>query len=200
MNGTEDHNTQQAQPAPPQQQPQQNWQPPTVLASTPDPRLKSPLLAMLLSCMPGLGQVYVGYYQRGFIHILVVGSLIAFLNAIGPMNPLVPMAGFFLAFFWLYNIVDAGRRAALYNQALAGTETIAPPEDFKMPAAGGSVIGGICLIGLGAILLSNTLWDISLAWVEDWWPVALFIPGVWLIVRSIQERTAAADGKVTIED
>ena len=200
MNDTEDHNTQQAQHAPPQQQPQQNWQPSPVLASIPDPRLKSPLLAMLLSCMPGLGQVYIGYYQRGFIHILVTASLIAFLSASGNMNPLIPMAAFFLAFFWLYNIVDAGRRAALYNLALAGTESIAPPEDFKMPAAGGSIIGGICLIGLGAILLSNTLWGISLAWVEDWWPVALFIPGVWLIVRSIQERTAAADGKVTIED
>lgn len=197
MNGTENQNTQQA---PPQPQVQQNWQPAPVIAAAPDPRLKSPLLAMLLSCMPGLGQVYIGYYQRGFIHILVAASLIAFLNASGHMNPLIPMAGFFLAFFWLYNIVDAGRRAALYNQALAGTETIAPPEDFKMPAAGGSIIGGICLLGLGAILLSNTLFDLSLAWVEDWWPVALFIPGVWLIVRSIQERTAGADGKVTIED
>ena len=111
MNGTEDHNTQQAQHAPPQQQPQQNWQPSPALASTPDPRLKSPLLAMLLSCMPGLGQVYIGYYQRGFIHILVAASLIAFLSASGHMNPLIPMASFFLAFFWLYNIVDAGRRS-----------------------------------------------------------------------------------------
>ena len=194
MNGTENQNVQQTPP------PQQTWQQGPVISATPDPRLKSPLLAMLLSCMPGLGQVYVGYYQRGFIHILIAATLIAFLNAAGSMNPLIPMAGFFLAFFWLYNIVDAGRRAALYNQALAGTESIAPPEDFKMPAAGGSIVGGICLIALGAILLSNTLWDVPLEWVHDWWPVALFIPGVWLIVRSIQERAASAENKIKAED
>ncbi len=194
MNGTENQNVQQTPP------PQQNWQQGPVISAAPDPRLKSPLLAMLLSCMPGLGQVYIGYYQRGFIHILVVGTVIALLASSGPMNPIVPLAGLFLAFFWLYNIVDAGRRAALYNQALAGTESIAPPEDFKMPAAGGSIVGGVCLLGLGAILLTNTLFDISLAWVEDWWPVALFIPGVWLIVRAVQERAAATGGKVTVED
>lgn len=194
MNGTENQNTQQTPP------PQQNWQPAPVIQAAPDPRLKSPLLAMLLSLMPGLGQVYVGYYQRGFIHILVVGTVIAFLASGGPMNPIIPLAGLFLAFFWLYNIVDAGRRASLYNQALAGTESIAPPEDFKMPAAGGSIVGGLCLIGLGAIFLSNTLFDISLAWVEDWWPVALFIPGVWLIVRSIQERATAGEKSGTPED
>ncbi len=193
MNGTETTNTQQTQ--------QQGYQPPPpVMASVPDPRLKSPLLAMLLSCMPGLGQVYIGYYQRGFIHILVVGIVIAFLAGSGPMNVLVPLAGMFLAFFWMYNIVDAGRRAALYNQALAGTESIAPPEDFKMPKAGGSIVGGLCLIGLGAISLSNTLFDVSLAWVENWWPVALFIPGVWLIVRAIQERAARPLTRITLED
>ena len=193
MNGTETTNTQQAQ-----QQSQAYRQPSPVIASAPDPRLKSPLLAMLLSCMPGLGQVYIGYYQRGFIHILVVGTVIAFLAGAGPMNVIIPLAGLFLAFFWLYNIVDAGRRAALYNQALSGTESIAPPEDFKMPKAGGSIVGGLCLIGLGAISLSNTLFDVSLEWVENWWPVALFIPGVWLIVRAIQERSQGKDAHDTV--
>ena len=39
-----------------------------------DPRSKSPALAAILSMMPGLGQVYIGYYQRGFVHILVIAS------------------------------------------------------------------------------------------------------------------------------
>ena len=33
-----------------------------------DPRRKSPVLALVLSLMPGLGQVYVGYYNQGFIN------------------------------------------------------------------------------------------------------------------------------------
>ena len=41
-----------------------------------DSRRKSPGLACFLSLMPGLGQVYVGYYQRGFVHAAVVAALI----------------------------------------------------------------------------------------------------------------------------
>jgi len=40
-----------------------------------DTRRKSPAIAAILSMMPGLGQVYVGYYQRGFVHAVVVASL-----------------------------------------------------------------------------------------------------------------------------
>ena len=101
-----------------------------------DPRRKSPLFATFLSAMPGLGQVYVGYYQRGFIHAIVVSTLIALLAA--DLGPLTPLASLFLAFFWLYNIVDAGRRALLYNEALAGRTGIELPEDFKTPALQGS--------------------------------------------------------------
>ncbi len=154
-----------------------------------DHRTKSPVLAMVLSLMPGLGQIYIGYYKRGFAHILVVASVISFLAAVSESHPLVPLFGLFLAFFWLYNVVDAGRRASLYNGALVGEESVAPPSDFEMPGRWGAAVGGVLLIGVGGVLLSNTLFGISLDWVDDWWPAALFIPGIWLVVRSIQERS-----------
>ncbi len=190
-----DSTTQSTPQTPPAAPPQQEWQAPPAAAApvkpTVDPRVKSPVLAVLLSMMPGLGQVYVGYYKQGFVNILIIGSVISFLATAGHHDhPLTPLAGLFLAFFWLYNIVDAGRRASQYNQALSGHETIKPPSDFKMPGPGGSMVGGICLLLLGIILLSNTLFGFSLHWMEDWWPVALFIPGAWLIWRSIQERAA----------
>src|SRR2546422_5166435 len=94
-----------------------------------DPRTKSPTLAGFLSLMPGLGQIYVGYYQRGFVHIVVVGTTIALL-ANDAVPELVPLLGLFLAFFWLYNVIDAGRRASLYNMALQGAGTMALPEDL----------------------------------------------------------------------
>ena len=62
--------------------------------------------------MPGLGQVYVGYYQRGFIHVLVAATIITLL-ANGAADALIPLLGLFLGFFWLYNMVDAYRRASL---------------------------------------------------------------------------------------
>ncbi|MCZ6725893.1 MAG: DUF5668 domain-containing protein [Acidobacteria bacterium] len=155
-----------------------------------DPRHKSPFLASLLSMVPGLGQVYVGYYQRGFIHVLVVASLITLL-ASGP-GALAPLAGIFLGFFWLYNIVDAGRRAALYNEALAGRTGIEPPQDFATPALGGSVVGGTVVALVGFVLLLNTRFGVSLDWLDEWWPMALIAFGAYLIYKARQDKAAAA--------
>ncbi|MFP3939734.1 MAG: hypothetical protein ACLF0P_05455 [Thermoanaerobaculia bacterium] len=153
-----------------------------------DPRQKSPFLAGLLSVVPGLGQVYVGYYQRGFIHAVVIATLISFLAATD-IGPLVPLAAVFLGFFWLYNIVDAGRRASLYNQALAGLADIQLPEDFKPPSFRGSVAGGLAIAALGVILLLHTRFDVSLEWVGEWWPAALILGGAYLVWKAWQDRT-----------
>jgi hypothetical protein len=154
-----------------------------------DPRRKSSFLAMVLSAMPGLGQVYVGYYQRGFINAIVVSTLIAMLAA--EPGPLTPLAALFLAFFWLYNIVDAGRRAMLYNQALAGQTGIELPEDFKTPMLQGSIPGGLAIAVVGGVLLSHTRFGLPLDWLNEWWPVALVAFGVYLVGRSILGRNAA---------
>ena len=150
-------------------------------------RAKSPALACFLSVMPGLGQVYVGYYQRGFVHALVVATLITLL-ATGDLNGMIPLVAVFMAFFWFYNIIDAGRRAALFNQVLAGDESIELPQDFKMPTFGGSIAGGLLLMAFGFVLLLNTRYGISLAWLEEWWPVLPILFGLFLVGRAIQER------------
>ena len=41
---------------------------------------------------------------------------------------------------------------------------------------------------LGVLLLTNTLWGMSLAWVENWWPVAPIMMGAYLVVKAAQER------------
>ncbi|HET6374006.1 MAG TPA: DUF5668 domain-containing protein [Candidatus Polarisedimenticolia bacterium] len=152
-----------------------------------DPRAKSPALACFLSVMPGLGQIYVGYYQRGFVHVLVVGSVIALL-ADGAVPALIPLMGIFLAFFWLYNVIDAGRRAALYNLALSGAGSIKLPDEMDLPGMGGSLIGGICLIAFGVILLAHTRFDMSLAWVKEWWPMAPILFGAYLAYKGATSR------------
>ncbi len=151
-----------------------------------DPRTKSPALAAFLSAMPGLGQIYVGYYQQGFIHVLVVGSLIAMLDT--GIGGLEPLCGIFLAFFWLYNIVDAYRKAALYNQALAGLGPTELPEDIQMPGRQGSLLGGILLIVFGLLALAHTRFGYSLDWLEDWWPAVLILIGVYLVYKAWSDR------------
>ena len=106
---------------------------------------KSPVLAGLLSLLPGGGQIYVGYYKLGFIHNFVFGATVAFLAANeDTLDALAPALGIFLAFFMVYNVVDASRRATFYNLALDGVEGIALPDvnmdvSFPIPNVGGSV-------------------------------------------------------------
>jgi hypothetical protein len=153
-----------------------------------DSRSKSTALAAILSAMPGLGQVYVGYYQQGFINVLVVGSLIALLAA--GIGSLQPLAGIFLAFFWLYNIVDAYRRALLYNQTLAGLGPTELPDDVKAPGSQGSLLGGSLLIAFGLLALAHTKFGYPLDWVEDWWPAALVLIGAYLVYQSFRDTQA----------
>lgn len=156
-----------------------------------DPRRKSPVLAAILSAMPGLGQVYVGYYQQGFINIMVVSLVIVMIaNArYGSLvSNILPLLGLFLAFFWLYNIVDAARRAMFYNQSLAGLGAVDIPEDMKLPKGQGSLAGGVVLIGLGLLLFANTALGMSLEWLERWWPMALVLAGGYLVYLNFQSR------------
>ncbi len=150
------------------------------------PKTKSPALATLMSLMPGLGQVYVGYYQQGFINILVVGSLIVLLNLdIGDLTPLV---GLFLGFFWLFNLVDANRRAAFYNRALAGMTEDGLPDEMRMPDGRGGLVAGIFLILFGLFSFAHIHLDFSLTWLADAWPVVLIFMGSYLIYRSWAAR------------
>ncbi len=165
---------------------------PTVLrrgGTYPDPRLKSVALATVMSAVPGLGQCYVGYYQQGFINILVVASLIAVLNQ--DIEPLKPLLGFFLAFFWLFNIVDAARRATFYNEALVGLRPMPLPDNLQFPTRQGSLAGGAGLIILGALLFAHTRFGMSLQWVSRWWPAAIILAGAYLIYKSIMEQNKA---------
>jgi hypothetical protein len=149
-----------------------------------DPRRKSPVLALVLSLMPGLGQVYIGFYQQGFINVLVAASIIALLDT-NAMRGAEPLLGIFLAFFWLYNVVDAWRRAVFFNNALAGIGPATLPEEFTVPTGRGSLAGGIALVIVGLVVLSHTLFGVPLDWVEKWWPVAFIAAGAWLIYPTI---------------
>ena len=195
MNATQDSSTPYTRQPESGQAPGYPQAPPLVAAPfrMRDSRSKSPAFAAILSAMPGLGQVYVGYYQRGFVHAGVVAGLITIISS-GAVEKLVPLLALFMAFFWLYNIIDAARRASLYNDALAGNPSIELPEDFKSPGIRGSIFGGATLVLVGFIMLLHTRFGISLDWVEDWWPVVPMILGGYLLARAIMERQNAQAG------
>lgn len=136
---------------------------------------KSPALAGILSMLPGLGQAYVGYYVAGFTNILVVGALIAMMNS-RMVRGLEPFFGLFLAFFWIFNIIDAARRARLYNLHQLGENVQPLPTDSPL-------IGGVILSVLGLFLTLEITFDMDLDFLEDYWPLFLLGLGVYMIVK-----------------
>jgi hypothetical protein len=162
-------------------------------------RRKSPVLAAILSLLPGLGQVYVGYYIRGFINIVVVASTIMLLangarvavegGDFQQHLTVAPLIGFFMVFYWFYNMIDAWRIASFYNEALLGASAGDLKREMTLPSGGGSLIGGIFLVAVGLMLFLNTMFDMPLGWIRDWWPLAPVGFGVYLIVQAVKERS-----------
>ena len=150
-------------------------------------RRKSRLIAGLLSIMPGLGQIYVGYYRRGFTQVVIVASVMTLLSS-RSVRGFEPFFGFFISFFWMYSIIDAIRLASLYNDAMAGLG----PEDLRhelvLTGRGGSIAGGIGLILVGVLFLLNTVFGVSMDWLKQWWPVAAVGFGIYLVYRGIQDQ------------
>src|SRR5215510_6401687 len=98
--------------------PAENWQtdaaeppaPAPTPAAAPAPiGQKNPGLAALLSFFPGMGNVYNGLYMRGVTFFLIILSLI------GIANRGHDLFGFAIAFFWIFNVIDAYRQATLIN-------------------------------------------------------------------------------------
>lgn len=186
MNSEHEQNTEQSQGGAPYQAP------PSAIPYTGSPaadinRRKSPVLATILSSFPGLGQVYVGYYQTGFLFMLVMAGVIFILNT-SSGGFLAPFLGPFLAFFWIFNMIDANRRAQHYNRVLAGQGTEEIPEDFQMAGGRGSMPAGIALVIIGILIILDLNFNVSLEWLEDWWPLGLVGMGGWLIVKARQSK------------
>ena len=128
---------------------------------------------------------------RGFVHAIVVCTLITLLSS-GAVLGIEPLVGVFLAFFWLYNVIDAARLASLYNQALAGGREPVLPEGFQLPGMGGSIVGGSILILAGFALLLHTRFGVRLDWVEEWWPLFPMLFGAYLVGKAMSDRAKRA--------
>lgn len=148
---------------------------------------RSPALAAILSMMPGLGQVYVGYYQQGFLHLAIFAACIMVLSSHN-LDALKPPVGVSMAFFILFNMIDANRRAHHYNRVAAGLGAEELPEEFKLPKARGSMFGGVVLIAIGVLFLLDLNFDIPLDWLEDWWPLVLVLIGGRLVWQARRPR------------
>jgi hypothetical protein len=174
-------------PQTPQDAPEPQAPYPTA-AVAPGVTRKNPVLAGFLSLFPGVGNVYNGLYMRGITFFLVITSLIA-IAAEGH-----PLFGFGVAFFWLFNVIDAFRQATLINYGYA--QDLGLVDLPRYPRAGqGGVVAGVLLMLIGLVAISEQFFHISLDWLFDAWPFTLVAVGAWLVWSSIRDRNRMKSGE-----
>jgi hypothetical protein len=143
---------------------------------------KNPGLALVLSLFPGMGNVYNGLYMRGLTFFLVIACLIGIVA-----DGRHPLFGLAIAFFWLFNLIDAYRQATLINYGYA--QDLGLLDMPKAPRAGqGGMIAGALLSLVGITAIADRYFDIRFDWIFDLWPFALVAMGLWLIVSTVRDR------------
>jgi hypothetical protein len=138
---------------------------------------KAPVLALVLSLFPGVGQVYNGQFAKAlFMFAAFVGSIYGAAE-VGPF----PFA-FCIPFAYFFNLVDAYRSAVIINErTLGGTP---PPAEEGME----SPLWGASLLVMGLVLLLNNLGWLRLAALGRYWPVVLIVGGGVLLYQSLNRR------------
>ncbi|HET8715827.1 MAG TPA: hypothetical protein VFM16_08375 [Holophagaceae bacterium] len=157
-----------------------------------DPRLKAPILAGLLSLMPGLGQAYLGFNRLALIHGITAATFVALMST-NRLGDLTPFVGFLMFFFWLYNLVDAHRRALWVNERLLRAEPETELEDGLGTMTPGAKAGfGLAFLAFGTMSLLATRFGVSFAWLARWWPAAFILLGLWLLLKALKDRAPQA--------
>jgi hypothetical protein len=137
-------------------------------------RNSSPLVATLLSFVPGLGAAYNGQTAKALVHFAIFASF--FQMAILTDGLPIFVFGFFG--IWLYAAVDAYRTSQLFRAGLA----LDAEQDVIARRMYGNPLGwSITLMMLGAIFLLHTLVGIQLP-VRQVLPVLLVILGAYMLL------------------
>ena len=143
---------------------------------------RSPVLALVLSLFPGIGQIYNGQPAKALVFFFAwAGSI--YLTA--ESNPFF---AFLIAFTYFYNLVDAWRSASAINARHAGGQALAEDDTTESPA------WGAALIGVGALLLLNNLGWLRLAALQQYWPLVLIAAGAVFLYGSVQRAKRDGDG------
>jgi hypothetical protein len=140
----------------------------------------------------GVGAVYTGQYAKGLAHLAVFAFLIAGVNMSDRTGSemLGVVCGLGIAFFYVYQIIDAVRSA----RAIQTQQPI--PDPFGLAATFGSNMpgaakvesnkvptGAIVLILIGVLFLLHTM-GLTEFRFDRFWPLILIVLGMWMFARN----------------
>jgi len=149
------------------------------------PYARNPTHAVLLSLLPGLGQMYNGQMAKG---VVVMVAFFALASTLPPL--VVPL------YFW--NLFDAywgARAVGEPGSPVAPSPFPLAPEIPFPPAAAAqdwpqsptAPAWGVLLIVLGILFLLNNFGITWLTW-DRLWPATLLCLGIWLLVSFMLSR------------
>jgi hypothetical protein len=149
------------------------------------PGTPSPALAFILGFIPGVGAIYNGQYAKGLVHAVVFGLLITIISS-GHVGNFEPLFGIFLAIWVFYMAFEAHHTAA---KRRSGESVDELSSLMNIPGnAGGVPIGPVILIGLGVLLLLDTLDLISFDRIARYWPLLLIVGGAYMLYQRVEGR------------
>ena len=187
---------------PPQTQYQQTVYPP---AGGPVPPVRpsgsgpNPAVAGILAgFFPfGVGAVYCSQYAKGLAHLLIFVMLIFGVNHARNWDWLF---GIGIAFFYVYQIIDAVRTAHALQAGLPPPDPMGLGQTFSVGEKFDSSkipVGAIVLIGLGALFLLHTM-GIMENGLDRFWPLLLILLGGWMFYRNYERaRLRCGCGRCT---
>jgi hypothetical protein len=178
--------------------PQQNVYPPigAPLAGPRAPGSPNPnpaVAGILAGFFPfGVGAVYCSQYAKGLAHLLIFGMLIFGVDHAGSWDFLF---GFAIAFFYVYQIIDAVRTAHALQAGQPAPDPLGLGQTFSMGEkfdSGNVPVGAVVLIGLGVLFLLHTMGMMEYGF-DRFWPLLLIFFGGWLFYRNWERARRTCD-------
>jgi hypothetical protein len=161
-------------PAPVERAPMLDYEP------EPGPPKSPGLAAFLAVIFPGMGYLYVWAYERAFmVWAAIALSIFMIIEGLWGFS-------FVIAFGYFFSIFDSYREAQFFNLREEGNELPAP-----RPRGQGRLMFGVFLAVVAAVFLADKYLDLDMSWLLDWWPVPVFLLGVYFIIAAILDRSKA---------
>jgi hypothetical protein len=134
----------------------------------------------------GVGAVYCSQYAKGLSHLLIFAMLIFASDHAGSWDVLFAIG---IAFFYVYQIIDAVRTARALQEGLPA------PDPYGLASTFGLGSGekteqknipalAIVLIGLGVLFLLHTM-NLFEFGLDRFWPMILIFVGGWTLARQL---------------
>ena len=130
----------------------------------------------------GVGAVYCSQYAKGLAHLLIFAMLIFASDHAGRWDWVF---GIGIAFFYVYQIIDAVRTAHALQAGQPAPDPYGLAQTFSMGERGESKnipAVAVILIGLGVLFLLQTM-NIFEFGLDRFWPLILIFFGGWMFAR-----------------